>query len=68
MREDARKFVSGYTCPACGQESIGIERREPGRRAAAWDFRLEASDDLKITCSSCGNTVPRDHWTLALPR
>jgi len=57
MANEATQFVSGYVCPGCNFEVIGLRLGE--RR---WTFTMPDKPELRIECSNCTRDVPRDHW------
>ena len=63
MSKNLVQYVTGYECPNCGSESIGVEirhRRED--RVDGWAQQLPLADVPRILCFNCEFEVPRDKW------
>ena len=63
MAVEGTQFVTGFVCPTCQHESVGIPMADnSGRRQQSWTYRLPDTDDLQIQCTTCKADVPREHW------
>jgi len=65
MNDETVGYVTGYECPDCGAESIGIEIRNPhDDRVEGWAIQLRLADvsGAGIRCFNCGHNVPRECW------
>ena len=59
------EYVTGYSCPNCDAESIGIEiRNRRDGRVEGWAFRLPIDDLTQVRCFNCGFDIAREHWYL----
>lgn len=66
MADEGTKFVTGFVCPNCQFESVGLPFGPCRfRRPQAWTFRVRVTLDLRIQCSNCDADVSREHWRLS---
>ena len=58
------QHVTGYFCPACNHDAVGIEWRSASSRLLGWLLRVDASGIDRIKCERCGLEVPLNGWKI----